>query len=660
MAAITSPDTDAHLTVGWRNYDGTATIYLDDGRPGQPNVITIEVDDTLAVPVTFPAGTPAAYGKLPAGQSAVYVFFNGLLPAAEVTAARLSAPGWSAAAYTDADGLGYLVAAPDHEAVLPVGGKLVFTLTGLVATGKPASGYVTLDISGASGPTVAESEVQVFVKVTRPPAPTNQPLDLLVGFAGRAHVLTGPTEDNALVLYLTNPGSQPLAPGGSDSWGSVPPTFQLSFVCGSGPGALTSAQAAAQISVDLGNTYGNVWKPVQRHSQGATPYWTMQPNADGGGQILGVGEQATVTFDLTGIVTTLPQGLTYAHVGYTGIPGYDDGYFAVELLKADPVAVTELTADPPAVTRATAPVPVTLGFTVANAGYVTVSNTPYAEATTGASFSDQVTVEVSETTVFTVNATNPDTGVQASRSVQVTVTDPSPTVHGLTVETDATVVGGLTVTGSSTLGEVKASGRVTAPSAVVNGSLEINNGQINATFDEPTRPVAYLQNYNAAKQSPAGGGLAVYVPPGTVGLWTTGTIVTGRGSAPLTALPTSTGERVASSPLTLEPELHLSGSARLTAGKAVISWAADLAEILHHTAEAPYRVLLTPTGQCRGLAVTGKRADGFEVEELCEGRSDATFDWLLIAHVRTAPGSPDRATLPVRLPSGTESDAPGA
>ena len=645
----------AQLEVTWRNYDGTATIYLDDGPdPGKPNLITIEVDNGVGGPVTLPAGTPAAYGTLPQGQSAVYAFFSGLVAAAEIAQARLSAEGWTAAAYTDADGLGYLAIAPDRETVLAAGGTLVFTLAGLAATGKPVSGYVTLAVSGAAGLSPAQSEVQILVQVKQRPVPSNQTLDLLVGFAGRAHVLTGADQDNSLVLYLTNPGPQPLAPGGSASWGPVPPTFQLGFVCGAGPGALTTAQAAAQISVGLGNTYGNVWKAVQRHSQGPTPYWTMQPSSNGGGQILGAGEQATVTFDITGIVTTLPQGLTYAYLSYTGIPGYNDGAVAIELLKAAPVVVTTLTAEPPSITRATAPVPVTLGFTVANAGYVAVANTPYAATVAGPTVSDQVTVEVSETTVFTVNATNPDTGVQTSRSIQVTVGDPSPTVHALTVETEATVAGDLTVTGGSTLGVVKASGRVTAPTAILNGALEINNGQISATFDSPTKPVVFIENDTAAANSAAGGGIAVVVPPGVAGVWTTGMVVSGRGSAPLTALPTSTGERVASSPLSVEPELHLSGSGRLTAGRAVVSWEPDLADLVHHTAHTPYRVLLTPTAHCNGLAVTGKEPGNFTVEELAAGESDATFDWLLIAHLRTAPGSPDRATLPTHLPPGPQ------
>jgi hypothetical protein len=113
---------------------------------------------------------------------------------------------------------------------------------------------------------------------------------------------------------------------------------------------------------------------------------------------------------------------------------------------------------------------------------------------------------------------------------------------------------------------------------------------------------------------------------------------------------------VASSPLSVEPELHLSGSGRLAEGRAEIAWdlGLDLADLVHHTADAPYRVLLTPTAQCNGLAVTHKADGSFTVEELGAGRSDATFDWLLIAHLRTAPGSPDRATLPAYLPSGPQ------
>lgn len=45
----------------------------------------------------------------------------------------------------------------------------------------------------------------------------------------------------------------------------------------------------------------------------------------------------------------------------------------------------------------------------------------------------------------------------------------------------------------------------------------------------------------------------------------------------------------------------------------------------------PYKVFLTPDGNCRGLYVAKKSATGFEVRELGGGRSNVTFDYRVIA-----------------------------
>jgi len=94
-------------------------------------------------------------------------------------------------------------------------------------------------------------------------------------------------------------------------------------------------------------------RPPVRDEQGEFPQWALRPDPAGGGQVLGTGESASVVFDISNIVTTLPQGVTYAHVGYQNIPGYDDGFIAIEIIKVEPIIVEYFTADPPVVPAGT-------------------------------------------------------------------------------------------------------------------------------------------------------------------------------------------------------------------------------------------------------------------------------------------------------------------
>jgi hypothetical protein len=47
-----------------------------------------------------------------------------------------------------------------------------------------------------------------------------------------------------------------------------------------------------------------------------------------------------------------------------------------------------------------------------------------------------------------------------------------------------------------------------------------------------------------------------------------------------------------------------------------------------------YHVFLTPTGNCRGLYVAQKTANGFEVRELLGGKSNTAFDYRIVARRR--------------------------
>jgi hypothetical protein len=76
-------------------------------------------------------------------------------------------------------------------------------------------------------------------------------------------------------------------------------------------------------------------------------------------------------------------------------------------------------------------------------------------------------------------------------------------------------------------------------------------------------------------------------------------------------------------------ELYISGSAALSLGKVEIQIDPDMIEII--ATSEPFKVIVTPTGMCNGMAVTSKKYTGFTVEELGNGVSNAGFDWLVIA-----------------------------
>jgi hypothetical protein len=114
---------------------------------------------------------------------------------------------------------------------------------------------------------------------------------------------------------------------------------------------------------------------------------------------------------------------------------------------------------------------------------------------------------------------------------------------------------------------------------------------------------------------------------------------------------------VVASPLSLHAELHLSGSARLAGGRARVTFADDTADLIVSSDEHPYQVLLTPAGQCNGLAVTERTAGHFVVEELAGGTSDAAFDWMVITR-QPDPDGTGVLELPEQLPQVLTPDPP--
>src|SRR6185369_5575838 len=89
--------------------------------------------------------------------------------------------------------------------------------------------------------------------------------------------------------------------------------------------------------------------------------------------------------------------------------------------------------------------------------------------------------------------------------------------------------------------------------------------------------------------------------------------------------PTEDLATLLSAPAEAPPALpfQFSGQARLADGRAVVQFPDNSAN------DTDYRVMLTPTDRCGWLAVTEKSRNSFVVEELPDGKSNASFDWFV-------------------------------
>jgi hypothetical protein len=67
------------------------------------------------------------------------------------------------------------------------------------------------------------------------------------------------------------------------------------------------------------------------------------------------------------------------------------------------------------------------------------------------------------------------------------------------------------------------------------------------------------------------------------------------------------------------------GSAQLVNGVAVVTLDRDFIQTVN--SETNYKVFPVPNGECKGLYVTNKTANSFEVRELGAGRSNIGFDY---------------------------------
>lgn len=101
------------------------------------------------------------------------------------------------------------------------------------------------------------------------------------------------------------------------------------------------------------------------------------------------------------------------------------------------------------------------------------------------------------------------------------------------------------------------------------------------------------------------------------------------------------------------------GTAELVNGKAVIKLDPNFSKNINVSADHPLKVFITLEGDCKGVYVTNKSDQGFEVVELANGSSNVSFSWMVVAtrknEVYTQPdGTTKKASFDVRFPTAPD------
>ena len=77
------------------------------------------------------------------------------------------------------------------------------------------------------------------------------------------------------------------------------------------------------------------------------------------------------------------------------------------------------------------------------------------------------------------------------------------------------------------------------------------------------------------------------------------------------------------------------GSAKLARGRTTVKLDANFAKVIKR---GDYRVFVTPEGDCHGLYVRRKSANGFEVRELMGGKSSIAFSYRIVGRRKDIKG----------------------
>ncbi|MET1110067.1 MAG: hypothetical protein ABWX67_00925 [Allosphingosinicella sp.] len=262
-----------------------------------------------------------------------------------------------------------------------------------------------------------------------------------------------------------------------------------------------------------------------------------------------------------------------------------------------------------------------------------------------------------DTTYFLI-ATSPDPDVTGPLygALTLTISNPDLTPRSVTVagklrvkgattlSGGASVASGLTVSsgGASITGDTTITGAATATALTVTSGGAAITGNASASGTLTVGGNTTLQGFVTVGNTLSAPGIVVTAQLDVLdnaevngNLTVKGAIYNGGGM--LSRLATARGNLTATPPLSRHAEIHLSGTGRLSHGKAWIRLDPALAGAIAHGLR--YRVLLTALDECRGLRLEEQRPGEFRVGELQGGKSNAAFDWLVIGRRAAEPGA---------------------
>lgn len=131
--------------------------------------------------------------------------------------------------------------------------------------------------------------------------------------------------------------------------------------------------------------------------------------------------------------------------------------------------------------------------------------------------------------------------------------------------------------------------------------------------------------------------------------------IIGNGSVSTIVNDNQNVPRVLFAPETPEITFQDSGTGQLINGQVYIRLDPKLKGMLHIDDKHPLKVFITLEGDCNGVYVTDKTAEGFSVKELQKGTSNVPFSWMIIANRaddRDEMGNVTSRHVGVRMPAG--------
>lgn len=211
------------------------------------------------------------------------------------------------------------------------------------------------------------------------------------------------------VTFMNTDAEEPLV---TEEW-TTPPQFTVSFIYSNDPRSFALTSESHAVAFEVGIARGTGWQAPIRIDSPTGPKWIMQPEP-ANQEVLGVRDQAFITFSFSNVVTEAVDGPTQMYIEWNHVPGYQDDNLSIVLQKEYlPVSMSELQINQQLFTPGGQAY---LSWTVDNAMLVELSGVGEVPRQ---SFDYAVTVD--QTTTFVLTAFDPLTGVLDTRSVKATV-----------------------------------------------------------------------------------------------------------------------------------------------------------------------------------------------------------------------------------------------